>query len=123
VIDGDFGPKVKEARAVAGQSDGIKLAVSTMCFEYWILLHGKEIGMPTASCDETFKILKKEYLPNYSKGDFSFDELVRSYREASQQAKKLRMTGIRRRSLAEDQNPCSEVYLLIEEVCGDIRET
>jgi hypothetical protein len=123
VIDGDFGPKVKEARAVAGQSGGIKLAVSTMCFEYWILLHGKEIGTPTASCDETLKILKKEYLPNYSKGGFRFDEVVRSYREASQRAKKLRMAGIRRGSLAEDQNPCSEVYLLIEEVCGDIRET
>jgi len=123
VIDGDYGPKVKQARDVADQSDGIKLAVSTMCFEYWILLHGKENGTPTASCDETLKTLKKEYLPNYSKGGFSFDEVVRSYREASQRAKKLRMAGIRRGSLAEDQNPCSEVYLLIEEVCGDIRET
>ena len=123
VIDGDYGQKVKDARVVAEKSGGINLAVSTMCFEYWVLLHGKVIGTPTANCDETIKMVKEKYLPNYTKGSFNFDEVIPLFREAAERAKKLRKAGIRRDALPEDQNPCSEVYLLIDDVCGEIKET
>ncbi|WP_373652708.1 RloB family protein [Schlesneria sp. DSM 10557] len=120
VIDGDFGKKVKEARKVAKSSHGIEIAVSTMCFEFWVLLHGREINTPTTCCDDTLKILKDKYIPNYSKGDFDFGEVVPNYQTACQRAKKLRKPGIARGELAEDQNPCSEIYLIIEEICDGI---
>ena len=41
VIDGDYGSKINAARSCA-KSKNIELAISTKCFEYWILLHFEE---------------------------------------------------------------------------------
>ena len=43
VIDGDYGDKINNARAKATKHN-VKLAISTPCFEYWILLHFEESG-------------------------------------------------------------------------------
>jgi len=111
VIDGDYGVKIPEARAKA-QSNGIELAISTMCFEYWVLLHFTECDISTAKCDGVVSKLKK-HLPDYEKGKFDFSQVVKAHREACTRAEKLRRPGISRGDLPEDQNPCSEVFLLI----------
>jgi hypothetical protein len=46
VIDGDYGIRINNARACA-QANGIELAISTQCFEYWIVLHFEESAAPT----------------------------------------------------------------------------
>lgn len=113
VIDGDFGTKIANARASA-LAHGIDLAVSTKCFEYWVLLHFVESNQPTTNCDRMISTLKKSGLPEYHKGKSEFATVVQNAKIAAQRAKKLREPGLERKDLPENQNPCSEVYKLIE---------
>jgi len=107
VIDGDYGNKIVSARQKA-EAKKIRLAISTMCFEYWVLLHFEENDKAACDCDGHIKRLK-EYMPGYEKGKCDFLPIVAQVRDACQRAEKLR----RPETLPEKQNPCSEVYLLI----------
>ncbi len=115
VIDGDFGSKIVNARAKA-EANEIKLAISIMCFEYWVLLHFKEYDSATNTCNELVNVLKQKHLPNYEKGKCDFKEIVVYVDKASKRAEKLRKPGIKRGDPPEKQNPCSEVYLLIKAI-------
>lgn len=55
--------------------NGIRFALSIICFEYWILLHFEQTLKPFQRCDELIKYLKKKYLPHYDKAINVFDEL------------------------------------------------
>ncbi len=115
-IDGDYGNKIANARAKA-EKNKIELAISTKCFEYWLLLHFEESDSSTNDCKALIHALKqKGYIPDYRKGKCDFDAIVPSVREASRRAKKLRKPGIERGDLPEEQNPCSEVYKLIDAI-------
>ncbi len=111
VIDGDYGSKIVPARQKA-KAEKIHLAISTMCFEYWVSLHFEENGKAACDCDGHIKRLKK-HVPDYEKGKCDFLPIVAHVRDACQRAEKLRQPGIQRGDLPENQNPCSEVYLLI----------
>jgi hypothetical protein len=88
-----------------------------MCFEYWVLLHFEENETPTMDCDELVRSLKdKEYLPDYSKGTCDFLDVVPHVHKACVRAQKLRSPAKARGELPENQNPCSEVYILISEI-------
>jgi hypothetical protein len=115
VIDGDYGHKINNARAKA-KANGIDLAISTMCFEYWILLHFEETETSTSDCDGLVRALKHKYLPEYEKGMCDFDDIVRHVDDACRRAEKLRKPGIARGDLPEAQNPCSEVYKLVKAI-------
>ncbi len=112
VIDGDYGDKITNARTRATAND-VKLAVSTKCFEYWVLLHFEENDTPTIKCDEVISSLKaKKHIPKYDKGSCDFHDVVPLVHDACRRAKKLRRPAEK----PEDQNPCSEVYLLINAI-------
>lgn len=115
VIDGDYGSEIHNARDCA-RANCVKLAISNKCFEYWILLHFQEYDTPDADCDCVVNKLKKLCLPMYSKGGCDFSHIVPLARTASDRAKKLRQVN----TLAEDQNPCSDVYLLIDQILSAI---
>ena len=115
VIDGDYGNAIANARFKAEAND-VKLAISTMCFEYWILLHFEESAAPTIDCDGLVSALKEKHISNYTKGDEDFRTIVPHVHEACQRAEKLRKPGVKRGEKPEDQNPCSEVYLLINAI-------
>lgn len=112
VIDGDYGDKINNARTSAN-ANSIKLAISTKCFEYWVLLHFVENNTSTMDCDGMVTSLKHPHIPNYEKGICDFTDIVRHVDEACERAEKLRKPGIERGDLPENQNPCSEVYMLI----------
>jgi hypothetical protein len=122
VIDGDYGDKIQNARAKA-QARGIKLAISTMCFEYWVLLHFEESGKPTTDCDGLVRSLKHKHIPKYEKGKYDFHEVDKDVRVACKRAEKLRKPGIDRGELPEDQNPCSEIYLLVNAILDESEKT
>ncbi len=117
VIDGDFGPAIKQARTLA-KANGIELAISTMCFEYWILLHFEESETSRLDCNAVVRDVRRTHLPRYQKGACDFSAIVPRVRDACARAKKLRKPGIVRNDLPEYHNPCSEVYLLIEAIMG-----
>jgi hypothetical protein len=119
VIDGDHGPaKIQTARQKATSSD-IELAISTMCFEYWVLLHFEQSAAPAFHCDGVIKSLSK-HLPNYHKGNCQFHEIVKEVRVAAARAKKLREQQIRSCPRPELHNPCSEIYKLIDAILAGI---
>ncbi len=115
VIDGDYGTAVVNARKKA-EANGVNLAVSTKCFEYWILLHFEENDTATLNCDEVVKSLKKQHIIDYNKGKCDFRELMSKVQRAVERAEKLRKPGIARGELPENQNPCSEIYKLIQAI-------
>lgn len=115
VIDGDYGSKINNARAKAKAND-VKLAISTQCFEYWVLLHFEESAAPTEHCEAVIRILKKNHILKYEKGKCDFRDIVKNVHEACKRAEKLRKPGIKRDQNPEDQNPCSEVYLLVNAI-------
>jgi hypothetical protein len=117
VIDGDYGDKVHNARAKA-KAKGVELAISTKCFEYWILLHFEESDTSTMDCDGMVHSLKKKHPPQYQKGKCDFHKIVEHVHVASKRAEKLRWPGINRGDLPEVQNPCSEVYNLVNAILG-----
>jgi hypothetical protein len=110
-IDGDYGQKIANARSKA-LANGIRLAISTKCFEYWILLHFEENDKATIDCDALVSTLRKKHLSQYTKGKCDFSSTVKHVRDACTRAEKLR----RLENLPEDQNPCSEVYKLVNAI-------
>ena len=62
VIDGDYGCKIANARHKA-DANGVELAISTMCFEYWVLLHFEENDKSTIDCDGVVRTLKRNIFP------------------------------------------------------------
>lgn len=115
VIDGDYGHKINNARSKA-KANGIELAISTKCFEYWILLHFEENDISTKNCNALVHTLRHKYLPQYEKGACDFHDIVKRVHDACRRAEKLRKPGIDRGDLPEIQNPCSEVYRLINAI-------
>jgi RloB-like protein len=117
VIDGDYGDAINNARKSANAND-IKLAITTKCFEYWVLLHFIESDTATMDCDGLVHSLKHPHIPDYEKGTCQFHDVVPHVHEAAERAERLRRPGIARRELPENQNPCSEVYKLIKAIFG-----
>lgn len=113
VIDGDYGAAIANARSSAN-AHGISLAISTKCFEFWISLHLEDCAIPCANCDEVVRGLRDRHLPDYDKGQYDFGELVQSVLVASERAKRNRQQGISRGDLPENQNPCTEVYKIVD---------
>ena len=115
VIDGDYGDKIQQARAKA-RANEIELAISTKCFEYWVLLHFEECDTSTLDCDGVIRNLRKRHLKEYQKGKCDFQAIVVNVHVASERAERLRKPGIRRNDLPEIQNPCSEIYILVKAI-------
>jgi hypothetical protein len=113
VIDGDYGNKIVNARAKA-RANKVELAISTKCFEYWLLLHYEENDSSTMDCDALVSLLRDQHIPGYEKGICEFHDIVTRVEDAVVRAEKLRRPGIRRGESPENQNPCSEVYKLIK---------
>lgn len=115
VIDGDYGPKIPTARAAAKAND-VKLAVTTQCFEYWVLLHHEENDAAAMDCAGHIQVLRKNHIPDYDKGKCDFRDVVRHHDIACARARKLRAGGLARGETPENQNPCSELYELVEAI-------
>jgi hypothetical protein len=115
VIDGDYGNKIVNAR-VKARANSVELAISTKCFEYWLLLHYEENDSSTMDCDALVSLLREKHFPGYEKGSCEFHTIVMRVEDAVVRAEKLRRPGIKRRDLPENQNPCSEVYKLIKAI-------
>lgn len=115
VIDGDYGNKIINARAKA-IANNVELAISTKCFEYWLLLHYEENDTSTTNCDGLVSALRQKHIPAYQKGKCEFHDIVTRVENAVARAEQLRKPGIKRGDPPENQNPCSEVYKLIKAI-------
>ena len=119
MIDGDYGAKISNARDKA-KTKGVELAISTKCFEYWVLLHFEESATPTIDCDTVVSSLRKKHIPSYQKGSCDFRTIGKHVHVARKRAEKLRKPGIDRGEHPEDQDPCTEVYKLINTILVEL---
>jgi len=120
VVDGDYGNRVATARANA-RAAGVKLAVTTPCFEYWVLLHLEDFRTSQVSCDDVTAQLKG-HLSGYDKSEKTcaklFPKIVENYSIAARRAREGRKQ--RPSDDPETHNPCSDVYLLVEQFDSQI---
>lgn len=104
-----------ESTSRRADSEGIKLARSWPCFEYWLLLHFEFTRRPyqgasSTPCEECMRDLKK-HLPNYEKNSVGlFGTLVGRLDEAKRRAAK----ALRDAKATDNPNPSTEVHLLVE---------
>ncbi|MCX6181114.1 MAG: RloB family protein [Bacteroidetes bacterium] len=76
VFDRDGHAKLPEAFELARTSNPeIKIAYTTPCFEYFVLLHFKKTTKLFNKCDDVISQIKKEGLPDYQKATDLFDLL------------------------------------------------
>jgi len=68
VFDKDGYTKHAEAFDCA-RANNIKIAFSSICFEYWILLHYEYTTQPFSCCDELVHYMDKRYQIGYEKSD------------------------------------------------------
>lgn len=114
VMDGDYGPQIKSVRPQAFAKK-VNLAISTMCFEHWLHLHFTDHDKACTNCDCVCGKLRDVW-SNYSKGRMEFREIMDRVAVACERAKRQRERFIEICKFPEDQNPCSDVYVLVERI-------
>ncbi|MCC6907804.1 MAG: RloB domain-containing protein [Phycisphaerales bacterium] len=111
VIDVDRHERIHEAIQLA-ESQGIGVAVSNPCFEFWILLHFEECAPAIADCSELIRKHLRKHIPKYEKGTAKFSEIVAMAPQACERAAR------QYKAKAECDPlkcvPCTLVYRLIQ---------
>lgn len=74
VLDKDQHANLPQALCKAKDND-IKVALSIICFEFWILLHFEKTRKEFHNCTEIIEYIKDHYYPDYQKNKSSFDDL------------------------------------------------
>ncbi len=66
VFDKDGHANIPQAVNMANDN-GVKVAMSIACFEYWILLHFEKTTKAFSKCDDILSYIKKHHYPDYEK--------------------------------------------------------
>ncbi|MBZ9729409.1 RloB family protein [Salegentibacter sp. JZCK2] len=74
VLDKDGHANLDRAVDMAYTSK-IKVALSVICFEYWVLLHFEKTTIGFKKCDDVISYIKKNHLADYEKSTNCFLEL------------------------------------------------
>ena len=92
------------------EANGLNLAISAPCFEFWYLLHFKDTTKPFQNASEVIKLLKA-FIPDYDKTTPVFDKLSGYTDKAIVTAKKLRKNQTLE---GKYPNPSTQVDKLVE---------
>lgn len=74
VLDKDGHANMPQAINMA-EANKISIAISIVCFEYWIILHFEKTTRPFTRCDDVITYLKRFHFANYEKCTNCFGEL------------------------------------------------
>lgn len=66
VLDKDGHANLEQA-LITARDNKISVALSVMCFEYWILLHFERTKKPFTKCDDIIGYIRKEHFEKYEK--------------------------------------------------------
>ncbi len=113
-------PSLKPAldQAVA---NGVDVALSNPCFEYWFLIHFTKCGKALVNGKGVLRELKK-HLPGYAKSQDVFARIWPDVDHAIEQAKAMGDSHRRARTPRTEMDPSTEVYKLVE-LLQTIRQT
>jgi hypothetical protein len=74
VLDKDGHANIDQA-LITARDNKISVALSVMCFEYWILLHFEKKKKPFTKCDDIIAYIKKEHFNDYDKSTNAYSSL------------------------------------------------
>lgn len=74
VLDKDGHANLDQA-LITARDNKIHVALSVMCFEYWILLHFEKKKKPFTKCDDIIDYIKKHHYKDYNKSINSYAAL------------------------------------------------
>lgn len=100
------------------QENGIRVALSTPSFEFWLLLHFDFTTASFDGCDAVMKALKK-FIKEYEKGDLPLDDLMKSVSKAIKHAARCRKHW---ETAGGDGNPSTDVDELMRELNDSARD-
>lgn len=88
VFDKDQHPNIPKAFSDARDSV-VKIAFSSKCFEYWVLLHFEYTTRPFGKCNDIISYIKKNHFKDYEKNLDIFQHLKEKMKFAIENAEKL----------------------------------
>ncbi|GAA0378218.1 hypothetical protein Acor_44280 [Acrocarpospora corrugata] len=107
VLDTELEPKLTE-RMLAKAGINVRLALSTPCFDFWLLLHHKDHRAPFQAAGEVEKALKR-VVPGWSKGGTRIADFVDGIDDACRRARAIEPEG-----KDHMRNPSTSVWKLVE---------
>lgn len=118
VLDKDGHANLNQA-LITARDNKIKVALSVMCFEYWILLHFERKKKPFTKCDDIISYIKKEHFNNYEKSTNAYSSLKDKIETAIENAiwlMKQNQNDIDRGAKIYDLSAYTDVHILVRKL-------
>ncbi len=116
VFDKDQHAKLPDAFQMA-RDNGIKVAFSNVCFEFWVLLHYEKSTKPFSNCDEIIKYIRTNHDADYLKKNDHYERLYDKIEAAITNNKWLLnkhwIYELEKGTAIYDLNPYTDVYYLV----------
>lgn len=118
VLDKDGHANLDQALTTA-RDNKISVALSIMCFEYWILLHFERTRKPFTKCDNIIGYIKKEHFEGYEKNVNTYTSLKDKIDTALEHAKwlmKQNQNDLDRGDKINDLSAYTNVHILVQKL-------
>lgn len=112
VLDTELSPELTTRMVDAAREGGVHLALSTPCFELWLILHLDDHTRPFESAEKAKRKLTM-LLPRWREADTKFTDFQHGVDDACRRARCLEQTGE-----MHGANPSTNVWMLVEELIG-----
>lgn len=116
VLDKDHHANMDKAFDMA-YANKYKIALSVICFEYWVLLHFEKTTHDFSNCDEIINHIRKHHFPEYLKKVNAYYDLKDNVNNAIENGEwivKQNKTDIERGQKLYELSAYTDVHLLVE---------
>lgn len=118
VLDKDGHANMDQA-LITARDNKIKVALSVMCFEYWILLHFEKTQKSFSKCDDIIRYIKKNHFNDYQKNVNAYSLLKDKINLAIENGEwlmKQNQNDIDRGTKTYDLSTYTDVHLLVQKL-------
>ncbi len=118
VLDKDHHANLDQA-LVTARDNKIKVGLSVVCFEYWIILHFEKKLKPFTKCDDIISYIKKTHFKDYEKNINVYESLKDRIPSAIENGKwlmKQNQNDIDRGAKIFDLSAYTDLHILVEKL-------
>ncbi len=118
VLDKDGHANLDQA-LITARDNNISVALSVICFEYWILLHFEKTKKPFTKCDQIISYIKEKHFNGYVKNINAYTSLRDKIDKAIENGKwlmKQNQNDIDRGSKIYNLSAYTDVYILVQKL-------
>ncbi len=104
---------------ITARDNKIEVALSVICFEYWILLHFEKRKKPFAKCDDIIRFIRKNHFNEYEKNINSYATLKDKINTAIENAEwlmKQNENDIARGTSIYQLSAYTDVHILVQKL-------